>query len=129
MKGNVCSFIGHRPDKFNFQYDETHLDFILLKAKLIIEIEKIYLSGIKIFLTGCALGVDMWCGEIVLKLKEKYNDIELYCVLAFKNQTKNCSSDYKKRLEILLKNSNGVYYTQEKYSKTCYFIRNNFLVD
>lgn len=95
MEGNVCSFIGHRTNKFNFQYDETHLDFILLKPQLIKEIEKIYLNVVNTFLTGCALGVDIWCGEIVMKLKEKYNDIELYCILAFKNQIKKCSNNHK----------------------------------
>lgn len=77
----ICSFTGHRPDKFNFKYNEEHIDCIRLKAKLIDEIEKLYLSGVKYFLTGCAVGVDIWCAEIVLQLKNKYEDIELFSVL------------------------------------------------
>ncbi|WP_317368838.1 hypothetical protein [uncultured Tyzzerella sp.] len=41
----VCSFTGHRPSKFKFKYNENEIECIKLKAKLINEIEKIYLSG------------------------------------------------------------------------------------
>lgn len=77
----ICSFTGHRPSKFSFKYNEEDIECIKLKAKIIEQIEKMYLGGVKIFLTGCAMGVDIWCGEIVLQLMKKYNDIKLYFIL------------------------------------------------
>ena len=74
MKKVVC-FTGHRPSKFSFGYNENSIELIKLKSLLINEIEKLYLLGYKTFLTGCAMGIDIWCAEIVLDLKKKFNDI------------------------------------------------------
>ncbi len=126
---DVASFTGHRPDKFSFKYNEQHIDCIRLKSILINQIEYLYLSGTKKFLTGCALGVDMWCGEIVLDLKEKYNDIELYCILPCKNQDLKWNENYKKRFNHLLNNCSKIHLIQEEYSKNCFFKRNKYLVD
>lgn len=43
---------------------------------------ELYGQGVRRFLVGGALGVDMWSGEILLKLKlePEYNDIEAECI-------------------------------------------------
>lgn len=125
----VCSFTGHRPDKFNFKYNEEHIDCIRLKAKLIDEIEKLYLSGVKYFLTGCAMGVDIWCAEIVLQLKNKYEDIELFSVLPCNNHDEKWSKSYKQRLKNVLDNSKKSIKLQKNYTYDCYFKINKYLVD
>ena len=125
----VCSFTGHRPNKFNFKYNEENIDCIKLKAKLIEQIEKLYFNGVNIFLTGCAMGVDMWCGEIVMDLIKKYNDIQLYCVLAFSGQDEKWNLNYKQRYKRLINSSTKTILVQEKYSQDCYFKRNKYLVD
>lgn len=125
----ICSFTGHRPDKFNFKYNEEHIDCIRLKAKLIDEIEKLYLSGVKYFLTGCAMCVDIWCAEIVLQLKNKYEDIELFSVLPCNNHDEKWSESYKQRLKNVLDNSKKSITLQKNYTSDCYFKRNKYLVD
>lgn len=125
----ICSFTGHRPDKFSFKYDEEHIDCIKLKAILIQQIEKLYFKGVKIFLTGCAMGADMWCGEIILNLMEKYSDIQLYCILPCKNQDKDWNNYYKNRYSRLINNCTKVILIQEDYTEDCYFKRNKYLVD
>lgn len=125
----VVSFSGHRPNYFSFKYDENHIDCIKLKHTLINEIEKLYFMGIKIFLTGCAIGVDIWCGEIVLNLKEKYNDIQLYCILPCKNQHIKWNENYKKRFNYLIYNCTKHILIQQEYSYNCFFKRNKYLVD
>ena len=125
----ICSFTGHRPDKFNFKYNEEHIDCIRLKAKLIDEIEKLYLSGVKYFLTGCAVGVDIWCAEIVLQLKNKYEDIELFSVLPCNNHDERWSESYKQRLKNVLDNSKKSIKLQKNYISDCYFKINKYLVD
>lgn len=124
----ICSFIGHRIEKFNF-IDENDINCITLKHLLIEQINNIYLEGTKIFLTGGAIGVEIWCGEIVLNLKQKYNDLKLYSIIPFENQSKKWSCDYKKRHKNLLDNSNGRIIMQKYYTKDCYLKRNKFLVD
>ncbi|WP_250277792.1 SLOG family protein [[Clostridium] colinum] len=125
----VCSFTGHRPNKFNFKYDEEHIDCIRIKAKLIDEIENLYLNGVKYFLTGCAMGVDIWCAEIVLQLMKKYNDIKLFCVLPFNNHCEKWNESYKLRLKNIIDNSTKTIKLQESYTTDCYFKRNKYLVD
>lgn len=125
----ICSFTGHRPSKFTFGYDEQHIDCIKLKAKLIREIEELYFNGVKIFLIGCAMGVDIWCGEIILYLMQKYPDIRLYCILACNNQNKNWNEDYNKRFKNLINNCTKTIKLQKNYSKDCYIKRNQYLVD
>ncbi len=125
----IASFTGHRPDKFSFKYDEQHINCIKLKYTLINEIEKLYSKGVKIFLTGCALGVDIWCGEIVLNLMQIYDDIQLYCILPCKNQDKIWNDSYKKRFENLINNCTKSILIQQDYSKDCFFKRNKYLVD
>lgn len=127
MRKNV-SFTGHRPSKFSFGYNENNVDCIKLKSLLINEIENLYLSGYKVFLTGCAMGVDMWCAEIVLDLKRKFNDIELYCIMPFKNQSERWAEDYKVRFNYIIKNCDKALLLQKEYDANCYFKRNKFLV-
>lgn len=125
----ICSFTGHRPSKFNFKYDEEHIDCIRLKARMIDEIEKIYLSGVKYFMSGCAMGVDIWCAEIVLQLKKRYDDIELFSVLPCNNHDEKWSDSYKQRLKNVVENSRKFNILQESYTSDCYFKRNKYLVD
>lgn len=125
----ICSFTGHRPNKFSFKYNEENIDCIRLKAKLIDEIENLYLNGVKYFLTGCAMGVDIWCAEIVLQLKNKHNDIKLFCVLPCSNHYENWNENYKLRLKNIIDNSTKTIKLQENYTEDCYFKRNKYLVD
>ncbi len=125
----VCSFTGHRPEKFTFKNNEEHIDCIRLKAMLIKEIENLYLDGVKYFLTGCAMGVDIWCAEIVIQLKEKYNDINLFSVIPCNEHHKNWNEIYKKRLKNVLDNSTKIIKLQEEYTEDCYLKRNKYLVD
>ena len=124
----IVSFTGHRPNKFIFQ-NENHISCIELKHIIMEQIKKLYLEGNKIFLTGCAIGVDIWCGEIILDLIEKYNDIKLYCVIPFENQANRWTDDYRKRYTRLVDKKKKKIILQKNYSQDCYLKRNKFLVD
>lgn len=47
--------------------------------------------GVRRYYVGGALGVDMWAGELILRLKEQpgYGDIELVVVLPFEGHDSN----------------------------------------
>ncbi|WP_317368422.1 SLOG family protein [uncultured Tyzzerella sp.] len=125
----ICSITGHRPNKFHFKNNENHIDCIRLKYLLIEQIIKLYLDGNKIFLTGCAIGIDIWLREIILNLKEKHNDIKLYCIIPFENQMERWNDNYKFRYNNLINNCTGKIVLQKNFSKDCYLKRNKFLVD
>lgn len=56
----MCAFTGHRPSRFHFGYDEQHQDCIRLKWAMASQITTLIHNGVTTFLTGMALGVDMW---------------------------------------------------------------------
>ena len=129
MKKTSCAFTGHRPTRFSFKYDETHPACIELKKVLAEHIDFLYRQGITDFYTGCALGIDLWAGEIVLALMELHPEIKLHCVVPFATQDQKWTPEQKARYRALLDRSYDVIMTQEEYSKDCYYIRNRYLVD
>lgn len=129
-----CSFTGHRPTHFVFGYDETHPCCAALKRELARTIEALYLQkGITCFLTGCALGADIWAGEAVVSLMEQHHDIELICVVPFAGQEKQWSTEQQERYHRLLNRSGHVITLVQditgRKAADCYFQRNKYLVD
>lgn len=71
MKGKVCCFTGHRPQKLPFGFNEEDERCVLLKDRLKGAIEMLITEhNITHFISGMALGVDIYSAEIVLSLKK-----------------------------------------------------------
>lgn len=129
-RSKTCSFTGYRPHKLSFGDDFTHKDYIFLKNALTREIEQLYLSGIRYFQTGMAMGSDMLCAEIVIELKEKYPDISLFAVMPCHGQSDKWNDFNKERHRRILENCDGsLYVTNSAYDKGCMFRRNRYLAD
>ena len=75
------------------------------------------------------MGVDIWCAEIILDLKQKYNDIELYCIIPFQNQAEKWKNEYKLINNNILKNCNQKILLQKYFTSDYYIKRNKFLVE
>lgn len=73
-RAHRCCFTGHRPEKL-------HSSESLVKAALAREIWTAYQAGFRTFLTGMARGVDVWAGELVLRLRSSHQDVHLICAL------------------------------------------------
>ena len=81
-------FTGHRPKGLPFGYNERDNRCKKLKKalkKLITH--KIKEENTTNFLSGMALGTDMFAAEIVLELKRKYRDITLTAVLQLQDMS------------------------------------------
>ena len=68
-----CCFSGHRPEKLNVPEEEV-------KQWLEQQIDQAIADGYLTFISGCAMGVDIWAGQIVLKRKEQNPDIKIVAV-------------------------------------------------
>ena len=92
-KKNTCCFTGHRPQKFPWGYDEEWEDCVKLKLKLACEIEAMWKKGVTTFISGMAIGVDMWAAEIVLDLKSAYpqDTIKLIAAIPYEGQANKWS--------------------------------------
>ena len=78
MKLKKCAFTGHRPQSLPFGFNETDERCITLKQTLRSEIIRlIEHEGVTHFISGMALGIDMYAAEIVLGLKSRYKGIIL----------------------------------------------------
>ena len=92
---------------------------------------ELYKRGIRRFLVGGALGVDMWSGEILLKLKlePEYKDIELVVVLPYPGHDERWDERSRKRLAFLIKHSTEHLTVGQKAWRESFLQRNRYLVD
>ena len=124
-----CAITGHRPNYFKFGYDEEHPDCIKLKLAILRQIELFYHSGFTRFLTGGALGVDMWAAEIVIELMGLHKDMEFYCVIPYEEQAARWSPPQRERYYTILSRSTRNILIGAQYTGYCYSKRNRYLVD
>ncbi len=125
----IC-FTGHRPKGLPWGYDETKESCVLFKSVMASIIEKAILNGYTYFISGMALGIDMICAEIVLKLKKKYKNVMLECAIPCLNQEKKWSLSQQERYKKIIHKADVVHYVSKtEYTNTCMNDRNNYMVE
>lgn len=129
MKYTAC-FTGHRPQRLPCKFDETHPASIKIKnqlRRLIVGlIEKKHVTQ---FISGVALGVDLWAAEIVLELKKEYLNITLEAAIPCRSQADCWNTSAKERYNRILSLCDKVTYVNEKYTKYCMMERNMYMVN
>ncbi len=126
----TCCFTGHRPSGLPFKYNEKDPRCIELKNRIRFNITRLITeNGVTNFITGMAMGIDIFAAEEVLKLKNMFPNIKLICAIPCPNQTDGWNSYWCQRYDdILSKASESIVLSQE-YSKACMHIRNRYMVD
>lgn len=76
-----------------------------------------------------ARGVDIWAAEIVLKLRDSGEDVKLICASPFKGFEQSWSPDWKSRYNDILRRADLVCFICPGYSRSCFQIRNKWMVD
>lgn len=127
----TCAITGHRPTRFRFKYNENHSDCKRLKKRLHDQFVVLYEQGVRRFLVGGALGVDMWSGEILLELKKQpeYSDIELVLVLPHPGHDVRWDKRSQTRMAFLEKHCAEQVTIGNDPSPESYYKRNRYLVD
>lgn len=94
----TCAFTGHRPQHLPFgmnENDERCTDLKeTLKEQIINLIEK---EDVTHFITGMALGIDLYAAEIVLDLKARYPSITLERAIPCETQAVKWSMAQRER--------------------------------
>lgn len=125
---NSCCFTGHRPNKLN-GYKPTDNKELLFKLRDIV-IDHIENKNVDTFITGMALGIDMWAARIVLKLKQKYPHIKLIAAVPCKNQHNKWPQQSKDEWQNIIDKCDKVHYvSEESYTHRCMQKRNEWMVD
>ena len=123
------SFTGYRPQKMPFGFDENDPRCIDFKKRLRDTIESFILQGYTHFISGGALGMDIYAAETVLELKKGYPEIILEMVSPFDEQAAKWAPEYQRRHDQLFDQADMVTVTGHQYTKSSMFVRNRYLVD
>ena len=117
-----CCFTGHRPDKM--ELGEKEIKQLLEKA-----IDDAIADGYVTFITGMAMGTDIWAAEIVLERKKRNKELHLICALPHPNFESRRSMTEKMRFNKIIKNADIVKEINNHYFTGCYQVRNEWMVD
>lgn len=115
-------FTGHRPEKLQ----QTEIEICRGLER---EIREAMDSGIHVFITGMARGVDIWAAEIVLRLRNEGQNVKLICASPYKGFECGWSHDWQQRYNAVLRSADLVRFIGPGYSRACFQIRNEWMVD
>lgn len=129
----ACAITGHRPARFCFKYDENNNGCKRIKKRIRDQLTQLYEQGFRQFWVGGALGVDMWAGEILLRLKEQpeYSEIQLMIALPFEGHDGNWEERSRRRMAFLIKHSSETIIAGQKNAPPAvnYRRRNEYMID
>ena len=124
----VC-FTGRRPQKLPWGYNESDERCVSLKKTLAEKIEKAITEGATHFISGMALGVDMWAAQIVIEKKKSGYPITLEAAVPHRMQSAKWSAYHKALYNAILKRCDKVTVISENYTFSCMMERNCYMVD
>jgi uncharacterized phage-like protein YoqJ len=124
QKEYTCTVSGMRPHKL-----PGNLDFFALAERLDGEIERSLSLGYTVFLSGMAMGADIWAAELVLRARDKTPGVRLVCVLPCRTQAAGWPDAWRARYESALAAANEVRCLQASYTQGCMQRRNRHMID
>ncbi len=94
MRKHRCCFIGHRPEKL-------HQDEAQVRLWLEARIREAIGDGFTTFITGMAMGADIWAGEIVVEIRREDPAVRLMAVTPYPTFAARWKDEWKKRYDAL----------------------------
>lgn len=122
LRKHRCCFTGHRPNKLSLK--EKEIKPLLEKA-----IDSAIDNGYVTFITGMAMGTDIWAAEIVLERRRVNKEIHLICALPHPGFENGRSITEKMRFSKIIKEADLVREINSNYFNGCYQVRNKWMVD
>lgn len=118
-----CCFTGHRPEKLSVSESEA-------VASLQKEIRQAIADGFNVFITGMAPGVDIWAAEIVIDLRDRERlPLKLIAASPHPGFENRWSIEWQKRYAAVMAKADFIKEVCTHYSRGCYQIRNEWMVD
>ena len=121
-KKTRCCFTGHRPQKLHRPIDDIKVD---LENEILAAIK----DGYTTFITGMAYGTDIWAGNIVVRLKDRFPDLKLIAAVPFPEFPDGWEIEWQQKYQKLLASADLVKTICPAYSDTAYQARNEWMVD
>lgn len=117
-----CCFTGHRPEKLTLSENEVK---VFLKKAIDNAIDDGYVT----FITGMARGVDIWAAEIVLEKKRNNPALHLICAVPHPKFEKGRGFLEERQYARIAQNADYVTTICDRYFRSCYQKRNEWMVD
>lgn len=126
-----CCFTGHRPQKLPWGFDESDDRCETMKSRLRSAIRLAIAHGKTMFLTGMAMGADIWAAEIALELRDELQEpvIRLAAVIPHSGQDAKYPENLKRRYRRIIAEADDRIVLQEHYTDGCMQRRNRYMVD
>ena len=120
-------FTGHRPEKLTISESDA-------KAWLYEAIQSAIADGHTTFISGMARGVDIWAAEVVLSIRDNvqadaYRNIKLICASPYEGFERSWSENWQMRYRHIMDSCDLKKFICSHYSKSCFQIRNKWMVD
>ena len=129
LKEKTVCFSGHRPHKLIQKGASAEKVLPLIRSMLYYEIEQAVIDGFDCFISGMAVGVDLWAARYVMGMKSKYPFIKLICAIPYADQGKNLRGEDLFEYSTIKNNADKVIVLSEKYYSECFKRRNKYMVD
>lgn len=133
-KETACLFTGPRPKNLFGSYDpmvESNKRMLLALREEIIRL--VTEEGVETFVTGMALGIDLWAARIVMKLRETneaFKDVKLVGAVPCAGQESRWPKAGQEEWSKVYDACDEVHFVQaEKYTDGCMQRRNEWMVD
>ena len=128
-RDSTCCFTGHRPGKLPWGLDEADPRCAALKGSIARELEGLYRRGFRHFLSGMALGCDLYFAEGVLALRASHPDVTLEGAVPFPGQADRWPEGERRRWRAILDACDVETVVQGHYDRFCMHRRDRYLVD
>lgn len=125
----ACAFTGHRPSKLPFGFEEGGEAFKKIQAALRQAVSAAIEDGYTHFISGMALGFDIWAAEAVLGQKQAGKPVTLEAAVPFSGQESRWSAENKARYRRILSCCDRVTVLSNSYSPYALHRRNMYMAD
>ena len=122
MRLHRCCFTGHRQEKLSSSPEDVQR---WLTEQILNAIDDGYVT----FITGMAMGVDIWAGEIVVQFRETNPRLHLIAAVPWPGFSARWNTEWKGRYENLIKKADLVKYISKRYDPSIFGTRNIWMVD
>lgn len=127
----TACFSGHRPEKMSHIIGST-VGMQAFKSIVYLHVHEAYEAGYRTFITGMARGFDIIAAQVVLDYKRRFSvreNIRLIAVSPFADEILNRHDNDLYDYNSVLEACDDVIYVRRDYHKSCFHVRNRFMVD